>query len=274
MGDGGHDLGARGAQIRDDLLALQDGASAADLAKIQLDDRALFLVRWRDLLLDLLNDDALTKQPSRKAARDFVERWSGRAGIDDVGYRIVRAFRLRVRKDVFDAITAQARAKYPDTVFAPSAQFEGPLWQLVTQRPTNLLDPRFNDWKDALLASFDATVNDLGQECGQLSACTWGRQNTLQMRHPLSPALPFASRWLDMPAQEMPGDAAMPRVQGTQFGASQRMVVSPGREIEGMLQMPGGPVDHPLSPFYRAGHEAWVRGDYQPLLPGPALHRL
>jgi penicillin amidase len=274
MGDGGHDLGARAAQIRDDLLALQEGVSAADLAKIQLDDRALFLVRWRDLLLDLLNDDALANHPSRKAARDLVQGWSGRASVEDVGYRVVRAFRLRVRKDVFDAFSAQARAKYPETVFAPSAQFEGPLWQLVTQRPANLLDPRHKDWNDALLASFDAALNAMQQECGQLASCTWGRQNTLQMRHPLSSALPFASRWLDMPAHALPGDAAMPRVQGTQFGASERLVVSPGRESEGMLQVPGGPVDHPLSPFYRAGHEAWVRGDFQPLLPGPALHRL
>jgi penicillin amidase len=66
----------------------------------------------------------------------------------------------------------------------------------------------------------------------------------------------------------------MPRVQGTQFGASERIVVAPGREDAGIFQMPGGPVDHPLSPFYRAGHEAWVRGEPQPFLPGPPLHRL
>jgi penicillin amidase len=273
MGDGGYDLGARAAQIRDDLFALE-GATAADLAKIQVDDRALFLVRWRDLLLDLLNDRAIAGSPLRKQARELVDKWSARASADDVGYRIVRAFRLRVRKDVFDAFSAGARAKYPDSTFVPSGQFEGPLWQLVTQRPAHLLDPRFQDWNAALLASFDATLEGLLQECGQLADCTWGRQNTLQMRHPLSAALPFASRWLDMPAQALSGDAAMPRVQGTQFGASERIVVSPGKEEEGTFQMPGGPVDHPLSPFYRAGHDAWARGEPQPFLPGPPSYRL
>ena len=38
--------------------------------------------------------------------------------------------------------------------------------------------------------------------------------------------------------------------------------------------MPGGPVDHPLSPFYGAGHEAWARGEPTPLLPGAAKHTL
>jgi penicillin amidase len=77
-----------------------------------------------------------------------------------------------------------------------------------------------------------------------------------------------------MPAEPLPGDVAMPRVQGPSFGASQRLVVSPGREAEGGLQMPGGPVDHPLSPFYGAGHEAWMRGEPGPLLPGEDRYRL
>jgi penicillin amidase len=77
-----------------------------------------------------------------------------------------------------------------------------------------------------------------------------------------------------MPEQQLPGDAQMPRVQGAAFGASQRLVVSPGHEAQGSLQMPGGPVDHPLSPFYGAGHEDWVQGKPTPLLPGAAKHTL
>lgn len=273
LGDGGYDLGARAAQIRDDLLALPS-ASAGDLVKIQIDDRALFLTRWRDLLLDLLDAGALADHPSRAQARGVVEAWSARASATDVGYRITRAFRLQVRKDVFDTLTAAARLKYSDTRFAPSSQFEGALWQLVTQRPSHLLDPRYANWRDALLASFDSALDTLVTECGDIAKCTWGKQNTLHMRHPLSPALPFAAHWLDMPADQMPGDSGMPRVQGPEFGASERLVVSPGKEAEGYFQMPGGPVDHPLSPFYGAGHEAWVRGEPLPLLPGKTRHTL
>lgn len=273
LGDGGYDLGARAAQIRDDLLSLPT-PTAADLAKIQIDDRALFLTRWRDLLVDLLDDAALADHPARAQAKQLVEKWSARAAAGDVGYTIVRAFRLQVRKDVFDTLTAAARLKYPQTTFEPSGQFEGALWQLVTQRPAHLLDPRYARWEDWLLASLDVATEALTRDCGELAQCNWGRQNTLSMRHPLSRALPFAASWLDMPAEQMSGDSAMPRVQGRSFGASQRMVVSPGREAEGYFQMPGGQVDHPLSPFYGAGHEAWVRGEPLPLLPGKSLHTL
>ncbi|HOW90923.1 MAG TPA: NAD-dependent epimerase/dehydratase family protein, partial [Anaerolineaceae bacterium] len=43
-------------------------------------------------------------------------------------------------------------------------------------------------------------------------------------------------------------------------GASERLVVSPGAESEGILQTPAGQSGHPLSPYYQAGHEAWLRG--------------
>ncbi|HEX4974007.1 MAG TPA: penicillin acylase family protein, partial [Steroidobacteraceae bacterium] len=273
LGDGGYDLGARAAQIRDDLLALQT-ATSKDMLAIQLDDRALFLTRWRDMFLGLLDAAALADHPLRKQARQLIENWSAHAAVDDAGYRIVRAARLQVRKDVFESLTAAARQRFPETKFAPSAQFEAPLWQLVTQRPMHLLDPHYQSWQAALLGSLDRALDDLQKQCKELSRCTWGEENVLHMRHPLSPALSFAGRWLDMPEQPLPGDAHMPRVQGEAFGASQRLVVSPGHEAQGSLQMPGGPVDHPLSPFYGAGHDDWAQGKPTPLLPGAAKHTL
>jgi len=63
-------------------------------------------------------------------------------------------------------------------------------------------------------------------------------------------------------------------VQSPNHGASERFVVVPGREAEGIFHMPGGQSGHPMSPAYRAGHDAWVRGEPTPFLPGPAVHTL
>jgi penicillin amidase len=161
----------------------------------------------------------------------------------------------------------------PDAAGA-SAQFEGPLWALVTERPLHMLDSKFASWDDALRSSMSAALEQMRGECGELKVCTWGARNRLAMRHPLSSALPFGSDWVDMPSQALHGDAATPRVQAPSFGASQRLVVSPGRESEGLFQMPAGPVAHPLSPFYRAGHDAWVRGEPRSLVPGETKFRL
>ena len=46
--------------------------------------------------------------------------------------------------------------------------------------------------------------------------------------------------------------------------------MSPGRERDGYLELPGGPSGHPLSPFYRSGFEDWANGVPTPFLPGTA----
>jgi penicillin amidase len=272
-GEGAYDHGARAGQIRDGLFMLTR-ASAQDMVSIQLDDRALFLIRWRDLLLDLLNDKTVAASKERAQAQNLIKAWSGHAAVDDVGYRIVRQFRAQVNRDVFDDFAAAARRAQPDAQLAPTRQFEGPLWQLVTQRPLHLLDPQFATWEDALLASLDMALAELVKQCGRLEQCSWGQHNTLQMQHPIAAQLPVVGRLLNMPSTPLPGDNGMPRVQGPQFGASQRVVVSPGHEAEGYFQMPGGPVNHPLSPFYAKGHQEWARGEPSPLLPGPAKFTL
>jgi penicillin amidase len=89
------------------------------------------------------------------------------------------------------------------------------------------------------------------------------------IEHPLSRAVPSLARFLDMPKEPLPGDSNMPRAQGPENGASERLAVSPGREAEGVFHMPVGQSGHPLSPNYADGHEAWVKGEPRPFLPGP-----
>jgi penicillin G amidase len=276
IGEGSYDLGARARQIRDDLLAIPR-ATEADLLAVQLDDRALFLGRWRDLLLELLTPEALADHPRRAELREVVESgWTGRASIDSAAYRFVRAFRLETAERVIGAIEAPAKAVDERFSFwSTTVQIEGPLWRIVTERPAHLLEPTFPSWDAWLLSAADATIERIADTPEKrLRDRTWGERNTVRVGHPLSQGVPALARWLDLPPQPLPGDSGMPRVQSPGFGASERMVVSPGREASGIFHMPGGQSGHPLSPFYRAGHEAWAEGRPTPFLPGPVEHRL
>ena len=77
IGDGGYDLGARARQIRDDLLALES-PDEGDMLAVQLDDRALFLERWRSFLLDLLDEEAVGEE-NRNAGNSVISsRTTGR----------------------------------------------------------------------------------------------------------------------------------------------------------------------------------------------------
>ena len=78
----------------------------------------------------------------------------------------------------------------------------------------------------------------------------------------------------DYLGEPLPGAGNMPRVQYTFAGASERLAVSPGREENGYFHMPTGQSGHPLSPFYRHGHDDWVQGRPSPFLPREAQHKL
>jgi len=62
----------------------------------------------------------------------------------------------------------------------------------------------------------------------------------------------------------------MPLKQQKAFGVSQRMIVSPGNEQEGIFHMPGGQSSHPLTPYYGEGHDDWVAAQPSAFLPGDA----
>ncbi len=257
LGDGGYDLGARAAQIRDGLRERKHFAPA-DMLAIQLDDRALFLARWKDLLELELNRTPAT--PLNGAMKKALANWGGHASIDSVAYRVVRAWRNEVMDTVLDGFAASVRRKSPDFSLPKLAQAEHAVWKLIQQRPAHLLPPGYADWDALLIACAERAGRNLDAQRGGLAARTWGERNTMRIAHPLSRGLPsFAARLLDMPADELPGDINMPRVQSPDFGASERFAVAPGDEAHGYFELAGGQSGHPLSPYYGAGHADWAR---------------
>ena len=274
IGDGSPDRGARAQQIRDGLFAIR-AATERDMLAIQLDDRALFLVRWRDLLLDTLDSGAIGGNVRRAEFRRLIDGWDPRASAGSVGYRMVRTFHETLERRVFESLTIAVRSSHPDAPLRVPRQFEEAAWRLVQERPSHLLDPRFRTWDEFLLSVVDEAIADIARDCGEpLAGCSWGRRNVVRIQHPLSRAVPRLAPWLDMPSVPMGGDNDMPHVHVSGFGASERFAVSPGREQDAYFHMPGGQSGHPLSPYYRAGHDAWVRGEPTPFLPGAAEHTL
>lgn len=277
IGDAAQDQGARARQIRDDLAGM-DAVVPRDMLRVQLDDRALFLERWRDLVLGELDPAAVAQSAARGEFRRVVEQnWTGRASIDSAGYRLVRAFRLRVRELALDPLLAPMIAADPQmsATAARSRITDGPLWSLVTDRPVHLLPKPYASWDALLVDAIDRTVTAMTSDGRTLASRTWGEVNTTRIRHPLGAAVPaYFAKWLDMPFQPLPGDNDMPRVQSPGVGASERFAVSPGHEDEGYFHMPGGQSGHPLSPNYRDEHTAWARGIATPFLPGRTVHVL
>jgi len=278
IGDGGYADGIRARIIRDRLRAVPR-ATSADMLDIQLDDQALFLERWRSLALDTIatagDNDVGAHAAARGRFRHLVETtWTGHASPDSVAYRLVRTFRTTVVRIVMTFLTAPARAADASFDYTRSTRAEGPVWQLVTERPMHLLDRRFKNWHELLLSAVDETIDELTSDGQSLEASTWGQINRARIVHPLASALPLFGRWLNMPDTPLPGDVFTPRAHSPRTGPTERMIVSPGHEDQGILHMPTGQSAHPLSPHHADMHAAWVSGEAIPLLPGPPRNTL
>ena len=86
--------------------------------------------------------------------------------------------------------------------------------------------------------------------------------------------VPAFARMLNMPEAPLPGHPFAVRVATPTFGASVRMVVSPGRETHGFMHIPAGQSGHPLSPHFRDSHQAWLDGAPTPFLAGRSVQTL
>ena len=94
---------------------------------------------------------------------------------------------------------------------------------------------------------------------------TWGEVNAARIRHPVSIAMPMLARGYDIPSHPQAGHPDAIRVARPTFGASARLVVSPGREDLAVLETPGGQSGDATSPHYRDLHDSWRLGEAEPL---------
>jgi penicillin amidase len=281
LGDGGFDLGARARQLGGELRRLGGKADVPSVFRAALDDRALYVQGWRERALAALDDRALNERaaagmPARAEFRRLLqESWDGHASTGSVGYRLAQQFRRSLYELVFAGANAEMAKLDPRAgVAAATSRWPAVLARLLDERPAAWLPAGYANWQALQLAAVDRAVLEVTRDGTPLQQATWGARNTAAIVHPITMALPMLKRWLGAPPDQLPGDANMPRVAGPKFGQSERLTVSPGREEEGLFDMPGGQSGHPLSPWFLRGHEDWVRGTPAPLLPGPVQHTL
>ncbi|WP_372625666.1 penicillin acylase family protein [Arsukibacterium sp.] len=271
LGNGGYDLGARGQQIRNSLLS-QRPLDEQALHNIQLDNRALFLSRWQQLLLDVLTPE-VTANHQLTEYRLLLSQSSRYAAPDDIGYTLVQQFRQQTIELLFQPLSALLEQHSSRSAYLKYS-LETPAWAMLQARRADTLPAEFTDWSQLLLKAVLNSKQLLEQQHGSVQASRWGLHNQAKINHPLSNAIPVLGDWLNMPASEFAGDRHMPRVQLPSFGQSQRMVVAPGQEQDGILTIPSGQSGHPLSPFYRADHQYWLNEVALPFLPGPKKYQL
>ncbi len=271
LGDGGYVSAGRARQIRDDLKA-KDRFAESDLLSIQLDARAPQLEPWQKLLTRLLE----TRTDSLSIDMLSALKGGEEATVDSIGYRLVRSFEEEAIRLIYGGFGGGIRAQAgtgAGTVTGRRAEW--PSLRLLSDRPAHLVPPPFRTWNDVMDELHRRLTKRVRDEAGgDLKQFTWGNRNRSGIHHPLATFIPGLSLLTDPPNVSIPGDTLLPRTAAPGFGPTERFVISPGHESEGIFEMPVGEASNPLSPYFLAGHSDWVEGRASPFLPGPARWKL
>ena len=272
FGNGGYALGARQQQIMLQLMQ-HDSFNEQSFYEIQLDNRALFLMPWHELLLNTL------QQSPQKYANDIIslQNWQACACADSVGYTLVRRFRSTLINQLIEPISKNFAAYQLSSSHLLRA-IEPSIWEIIQQAPESWLPNAFDNYNSFYLSAYEATKQQLFERYDasneDMSNLAWGKVNALKVSHPFSKQLGPLADYFDMQVVEGFGDSYLPAVQAGSFGASQRLIVRPGNLDQAILTIPGGQSGHVLSRFYRTGFSDYSEQKNTPLLPTKALHTL
>ncbi|MBV7316569.1 penicillin acylase family protein [Shewanella sp. NIFS-20-20] len=271
FGDGGYAIGSRSSQIKDNLMAHQQ-FDETEFLTMQLDNRAIFMRRWHSLLTASLATDINQYHQDL----DWLRNWGECACSDSVGYSLVTAFRNQLLDDTFAPLEHHL-ANQDLSLRRVKSGLETAFWQLLSRDNSQWLPQIPTERTAFILASYQQAKAKLLKQhspSGQLQDLAWGRVNALTISHPFSRQIPGLAPVLDMPSVAGFGGRFEPAVQAPRFGASQRFIVQPGREQDGILTLPGGQSGHPLSAYYRAGFDDYANHQATPLLPTAPRHTL
>jgi penicillin G amidase len=263
-------LPTRARRIRD-LLQESPPLSPETHHLLQLDTRSLAHEPIREFLLEWIPSDE--ESPPLALVRLAAADWDGTAGAASVEFPILVSVREELRNAVLGPLLSPAAELDPRFVYDWLLADE-PVLRILEERPAHLLAAPYEDWDTFLREVVEQAVAVLDDGPGEAGSLPWGQMNRARITHPFG-ELSTALGWLlNLPRDPLPGWAGTIRAQAPDYGQSLRFTGRPGEPERGTFQMPGGQSGHFLSPFYQAGHDAWVRGDPAPLQAGPPVHEL
>ncbi len=274
----GHDFpgGYRAWRIAQQLKPLNH-IGERDMLALQLDTGTEFYRYYQRLGLRALEVGGLTGQFSKEKLSRYLEAWDGRAETNSLGLALLVEFRDELVKAVLAPLLSKCRAIDPSFKYFWN-NADVPVRQIIESGRAALLpDPqKFHDWnsflRTALLRSAQKLVERQGAKA--LADVRWGDVSKVEVRHPLAGNNAFLAALLNMPSVPLPGCAHCVRAANGKHGATERMVVAPGHESEGILHMPGGQSGQPGSRHYSDQQQAWVAGWPISFSAGAAVHRL
>ncbi|WP_263009495.1 penicillin acylase family protein [Dickeya zeae] len=269
LGDGGADPGVRASAIHQALGEVSQPDIAA-MHRIQLDNRALLAASWRDRLMECMNASAPDSMADYTAVKTLLQQWNGQAAADSVAYLLLNRWREALYQQLFGTFDQQLSQAWPKASYrAANPRWDMTVQQLMRDEAMLWVPKPAKNWCQFSLQQLETVWRDNGEGHRR-----WGDENQSHIAHPLASSLPLLGRLLQAPVYPLSGDNNVPHVNRPTFGASERLVISPGDDAGATLSLPGGQSGNPLSRWWLDGYHRWISDAQTPLLPGTGTRQL
>jgi penicillin amidase len=253
------------------------GVSETEMSRLQFDTACHIYEFYAQLALEVLTDEVVGNNPELAAVRRAIHAWDKRAELGSEGLVFIIYFRESLAQAIFTPMLRACAEADEQFVYA-WPNLDTPLRIILTERPAELLveRERYATWEQFLVGHLKSGVEQLKEtfKVRSLESLRWGEVNKAEVFHLLTPKdRSFFGNLFNMPADPLPGCLFSVCSSEPGFGASVRMVVSPGREEAGFLHIACGQSGHPLSDNYDDQHRYWARQEPLPFLPGRASRK-
>jgi penicillin G amidase len=248
----------------------------AEMFDLQADTVCEIYEFYKHLALDALTEQDVAGDPELKIVLHAIQTWDGKAEVDSLGLVFLTYFRESLAQSVFTPILRRCAEADENFVYA-WPNLDTPLRMILKEQPVDLLPGRYATWEQFIAGMLKDGIRQLKEErkLRSLENLNWGKLNKAEIFHPLAQQdRSFAGRLFNMPEDPLPGCVFSVCSSEPGYGASIRLVVTPGQESAGVLHITCGQSGHPLSPHYDDQNEYWVRHERLPFLPGPSTHTL
>jgi penicillin amidase len=256
-------------------LREMSNVSEADMFALQSDTACEIYEFYRQLALEALSERVVANDRELAIVRDAVRAWDGRAELESRGLIFLTYFRENLAQSVFTPIVQACAEADEDFVYA-WPNLDTPLRIILTERPPELVG-EYGTWDDFLLSNLKSGLAELRKKTNtrSLENLNWGKFSKAEVFHPLGQKdRSLAGQLLNMPEDSLPGCIFSVCSTEPGYGASVRLVVTPGRESDGIMHIACGQSGHPLSEHYDDQNEYWARRQPLDFLPGPTVHTL
>lgn len=243
------------------LLRAGRSFTAADMLRIQTDIHS-GEDEWLARQLLAAAEKQPPAGPDARFALDAIKHWDGEARSDSAATLILEI----TRRTLLGRLLAPKLGGDLTEYRWPMATIF--LQNVLGQNLTRWLPPGDADFDVTLVKSLDAAVGRIPQlvHSHQYADWKWGNTIPLTFRHPLSGALPFLGRFVDVGPVPQAGTGTTVKQTTSRLGPSMRMIIDFSDFDHSMQNITLGESGQALSPYYRDQFRAWYNGKSFPML--------